>query len=81
MEIKMEKTPRGFRRAEFLDRYEKECSIQESSLATGTAIWLGCNEGSHHQNTCAARMHLTKEHVAALIPLLEHFVKKGYLPD
>lgn len=27
------------------------------------------------------RMHLTRAHVKALLPLLEHFVKTGKLPD
>lgn len=34
-------TDRGFTRAEFTDRYGVKCSIQESSLATEKAIWLG----------------------------------------
>lgn len=37
-------TERGFARAEFKDQYGEECSIQESSLATASCIWLGVNE-------------------------------------
>lgn len=38
------KTNRGFNRIEFTDRYGVECHLQESSLATERAIWLGCSE-------------------------------------
>jgi hypothetical protein len=38
------KTERGFKRAVFADRNGVECSIQESSIATEHAIWLGCND-------------------------------------
>ena len=78
--MKIEPTPRGFMRADFSDRYGAKCSIQESSLATEDALWLGCNEGSHHRGQCSARMHLTREMAATLIPLLQHFVDTGYLP-
>lgn len=96
--VKMErrKTDRGFGRIEFADRYGVECSIQDSSLATEDAIWLGCNdsnpriinphgpgwipylipEGVH----CNTRMHLTREHVRALLPILQSFVQTGLLP-
>ncbi len=62
-------TNRGFVRLEFSDLYEKNCSIQESSLATDEAIWLGCNEGTHTDNVCLARMHLNKEQIEMLIPI------------
>lgn len=38
------KTNRGFVRIEFEDFNRKSCSIQESSLATESCIWLGHNE-------------------------------------
>ena len=34
-------TSRGFSVIEFSDRYGDKCEIQESSLATEAAIWLG----------------------------------------
>jgi len=37
-------TDRGFGRIDFTDRYGAKCSIQESSLATESAIWLGVND-------------------------------------
>lgn len=72
-------TQRGFARAEFTDRYGNACSIQKSSLATEDAIWLGCDEGRHVGGQCLARMHLTQEMVAALLPLLHRFVETGEL--
>lgn len=44
MEIKQGKTQRGFRVDEFVDLYGAECSLQESSLATESAIWFGCSK-------------------------------------
>lgn len=81
MELKFEKTDRGFTRSDFKDKYGKECSIQESSLATEHCIWLGCNEGVHVEGECCARMHLTQAHVAILIPVLKFFAENGYLPQ
>ena len=40
----MAKTDRGFELGKFTDRYGTECSIQESSLATEAAIWLGVDD-------------------------------------
>lgn len=40
----IEKTSRGFSVARFVDRYGVRCSIQESSLATEPAIWLGADD-------------------------------------
>lgn len=34
-------TPRGFAHYTFTDRYNQACSLQESSLASEPAIWLG----------------------------------------
>jgi hypothetical protein len=38
------KTERGFEVLEFVDRCEVKCSLQQSSLATERAIWLGCDD-------------------------------------
>lgn len=72
---------RGLTIARFRDRYGVECSIQTSSLATEDAIWLG-----QHNTTCSqcggtepSRMHLTRELVEMLIPVLQHFVDTGVL--
>ena len=85
-------TGRGFARFDFQDCYGVECSIQKSSLATEDAIWFGCNEAdpkemvpgrgwlpipmplSYIANT---RMHLTREQMAELLPILQRFVETG----
>ena len=46
MEIKKGFTNRGFDNIEFKDRYDAECSIQKSSLATEDAIWFGVNDAN-----------------------------------
>jgi len=37
----MTKTERGFPLGKFNDLYDQKCSIQQSSLATENALWLG----------------------------------------
>ena len=89
-----EETARGFGRLDFTDLYGSECSIQESSLATERAIWLGMNsDGSFELKPpynkdrsdpdvdTGGRMHLSQGQAAAILPILEHFVKTGSLPD
>lgn len=93
--MKIKQTGRGFSIAEFTDRYGVKCSIQESSLATEAAIWLGCNDSNPvhlvpgrgwqpvdmpDEYSANTRMHLTQEMVAELLPLLAHFVETGELP-
>lgn len=74
---------RGFLKGSFKDHNGEACSIQESSLADADCIWLGCEHETIHPKfglACGARMHLTQEMVADLIPLLQHFVDTGELP-
>ena len=80
--IEFRQTERGFTRGEFKDRYGAACSIQESSLASEPAIWLGCDHETVDRAgmPCGARMHLTQELAAKLIPLLQTFVETGELP-
>jgi len=73
MPLELVETGRGFARAEFADRYNRACSIQESSLATENCLWLGCDEGE------SIRMHLTQAMAADLLPLLQRFVETGKL--
>jgi len=68
MEVKL--TDRGFQIINFIDRYDAECSLQKSSLATEDAIWFGCD---------GDRMHLTREQVSELLPYLISFVETGEL--
>lgn len=63
-------------RYEFTDRYQAECSLQNSSLASEDAIWLGIDTPRDPQSS---RMHLTKEMVRELIPRLQEFVDTGYI--
>lgn len=44
--MKFKRTARGFSSYEFNDRYNEECSLQESSLATEAAIWFGINDAN-----------------------------------
>lgn len=106
LELKFGTTARGFRIIEFTDRYDYECSLQASSLATEDAIWFGIDDPkpqimavhakglgikTNHVSgwipypipdevNLATRMHLTREQVARLMPLLQHFVDTGELP-
>ena len=94
LETKLRKTARGFQIAEFKELYGKDCSIQESSLATEAAIWLGIDapsvrvivKGKGWQDvplpeggSVRGRMHLSQEQVQDLLPLLQRFAETGYL--
>lgn len=72
---------RGFMKGQFVDRYGEKCSIQKSSIATEDCIWLGCDHERFAPDgtACGARMHLTQEMAADLIPLLQRFVETGEL--
>lgn len=78
MEIHLESTERGFLIGKFMDNYKSQCSIQESSLATGDCIWLGVVVDFNGEKI-KTRMHLSQEHVKALLPHLTKFVLKGHL--
>lgn len=75
MNLDFRPTLRGFWRAEFQDRYGCACSLQESSLATEDAIWLGVDRSGD----VPSRMHLVQEQAAALWPLLKRFAETGSL--
>lgn len=95
--MKLEKTHRGFAVIKFKDRYEVECTLQKSSLATEDCIWLGVDDADpkimasnimedgvgwvkypvHPDVLFTTRMHLSREQVKQLIPVLQHFVKTG----
>ena len=73
-------TSRGFAFVEFSDLYGAKCSLQESSLATDNAIWLGCDHETIHDVTgerCGARMHLNEKQVRALIYHLQTWLDTG----
>lgn len=97
------KNSRGFEYQKFEDANGVECSIQESSVATDSLIWLGANDiglkefvanrpggawqdveladTMQHHYVANNRMHLTRDQVASLIPILQHFVNTGVLPE
>lgn len=94
--IKGRKTERGFKIFEFCDLNAHECSLQESSLATENAIWLGIDEPKPQifvggqgwteiplpEGTLhSGRMHLTLHQVRKILPLLQYFVEHNELPD
>ena len=63
---------RGMRYYEFADHNGRQCRVHDSSLAESPHIWIG--EHDHP-------MHLSQDAVREIIPLLEHFVEHGRLPD
>ena len=80
--IEFRRTGRGFLRGVFADRYGAACSIQKSSLATEDCIWLGCDHEATDPTTgerIGARMHLTREMAADLLPHLLRFIETGDL--
>ncbi len=77
-DLKFVTTDRGFQVVNFTDYYSQKCSLQESSVVPH--IWLGVDVDLKG-NEVNKRMHLSIEQVEALIPLLQHFVYYGKLPD
>jgi len=66
----LKRTIRGFDLIEFHDYNHNKCSLQESSLATESAIWLGVDGDDG-----TTRMHLNKKHVKALVKQLKYWLK------
>ena len=61
MELKLKKTERGFGFIEFKDKYNIQCSIQKSSLATEDAIWFGVDDAEPRiMSSDAIRLGLKK---------------------
>lgn len=79
-EMKFKQT--GF---EFTDRYGQKCSLQNSSLASEDAVWLGVDNtgpritgpNEKFNEDVNARMHLTTEMVQELIVHLQRFLDTG----
>jgi hypothetical protein len=79
-EFRYDQTERGFARIDFRDLHDAACSLQASSLATDDAIWFGRNEAKIDPVSglpIGPRMHLNRAQVAALLPILQHFVMTG----
>lgn len=92
MNLRKRKSDRGLTAFEFEDKYGYQCSIQDSSLATESAIWFGVDdpkpviskqgEGFVPYNIpkevlIHSRMHLTQAQVKELLPILIYFAKTG----
>ena len=88
MELQSEYTLHGFVIFRFRDDYGDFCSLQESS-SVDPHIWLGMDKDSSGEavgitvdgHKLGARMHLSQDQIAMLIPLLQHFVDMGGLPE
>lgn len=65
-EIKITHTNRGSVSGKFCDSVGVRCSIEQAS--DSDHVWLGRN---------VARMGLTRERVAELLPILQRFVETG----
>ena len=94
--MKVRKTERGFVVGEFKDSKGCECSLQESSIATERAVWLGIDDADPQillpergwsivpfpEGTLFnTRMHLNQKNVQQLLPYLKYFARFGTLPQ
>lgn len=92
--MKTKRNERGFRHGTFKDRNGEICSIQKSSIATEDCIWLGVDDAKPRRlipglswqpvpfpegTLFTTRMHLNREQVKELLPILELFAKTGRL--
>lgn len=90
----LRKTERGFGIIDFIDDYGRECSLQKSSSAEDEKVWLGMDKpelkylvkGEGWKDfqlpegiESFSRMHLTREHVAMLLPYLQKYLETGEL--
>lgn len=74
-------TDRGFLRADFKDANGKDASIQESSVATESMLWLGLNTepGSTNPGRGSGRMHLNEQLIRELAALMICYADHGTL--
>lgn len=95
MKLKYTKTERNFSLITFTDLYKTECSIQKSSLANKDAIWFGVDNPKpqilgvdgwqdikiDENIMLSTRMHLTRNQVSKLLPILQKFVDTGEITN
>lgn len=83
----LNRTPYGISHIEIVDRNERKCSLQNSSITTENCIWLGVYNtgplikgpnGDFNANIPGV-MHMTQTQVASLLPFLQRFVETGSL--
>lgn len=55
--MKKEQTERGFDIYRFKDRYDCDCSLQKSSIATEDCIWLGVEDANPKIMASKAKQH------------------------
>lgn len=86
--MKLDKTSRGFPVLTFRDRYDAECSMQVSSLATESCVWLGMDnptimrgvmplpkeEAEAGQLRALGRMHVDRRLATDLVAVLAHWL-------
>ena len=92
MDIKQSATNRGFTIIEFSDFNNAKCSLQKSSIATSDNIWLGVVDADPRvlvrgegwmplqlpdEALLTTRMHLSREQVIQLLPILQRFAETG----
>ena len=90
--MKKTTTCRGFRVYEFYDRNGEACSLQASSVATESLIWLGTDDAKPQvlvagqgwqpiampeDYMATTRMHLDRKTVSRLLPKLIRFAILG----
>lgn len=89
LQFKNHPNGRGFRRKDFDDLYGQHCSIQESSLGTEEAYWIGVHntgpnisyDDNGNCNQESSRMHLSRKQVVNLINELVEFCGLDWKED
>lgn len=77
--IELRPSPKGLIIGEFTDRNGRECIIQESSNPSENCLWLGVDLGLNGEPIPGGRMHLSRELVLDLLPILRYFARTGFL--
>jgi hypothetical protein len=93
--MNLKKNQRGFENGKFVDSYNNQCSIQKSSAMDDfiwlgidnpkLTVFKDESMGQYLETTLPktwmvdSRMHLSREQVAELLPILQKFVETGGL--
>ena len=80
-EIGMDKTERGFTRTDFIDMYDVPCSLQQSSLATENALWLGVNDADPKIMACKVNGGIPDGWAKYPVPEDVHFTTRMHLSE
>lgn len=72
-------TKKGLLSAEFKDRFGALCAILESSFVDEDCIWFGVQVDPQGRDVLNGCMHLSRDAVHQLLPVLRHFVRTGRL--